>query len=583
MPRKKNNNNTSSSSSSSCCKCCKCTPVRIIIYLAFILALFYAAINYHFIQKLSDLSHISLNSLGSVKNVKHNQQKRKMDNDDDDTELENKINTINKKIEILQQMKQNKKQHGRRVRRVVKKKEQHIIPPPPPPPPPIINNKKATSDVKVKKSERSASSSPASLSSININQGGILSNYINVKHGSIPILLLANNRPEQLSKTFESLLKVRGVSSKHVFMSQDGRDKGVKEVADRFNISSEQHIQRPVFGPPWKVGATRIARHYKWSLGNFFNKVNTETPCVIVVEDDLRFSPDFYEYFQAVGPVLDNDKTAWAVSAWNDNGFDYLMGHDKYRLLRTIFFPGLGWMMTRKLWKDQLEKTWPEEHWDHWLRSNRQHHNREVIYPEFPRVFHAGIKGTFMEKKTHKKYFARIATNYDANINWNINNEKAQKGILEASHDNYEQRLTNMVKKSMPLRTLSDFDHFDNKKYKAISIFITASTVDGQNRQFKSISSFFGIWHEHQRGSHCGVHEFSWCKPSNPKEKIRVFLINVHSSVKRERSCNYLDLKDRYFADTPTLDNHFFHASTVTDNIKSKCKGPEKEEPDRKK
>ena len=64
------------------------------------------------------------------------------------------------------------------------------------------------------------------------------------------------------------------------------------------------------------------------------------------------------------------------------------------------------------MWKDQLEKTWPEEHWDHWLRSNRQHHNREVIYPEFPRVFHAGIKGTFMEKKTHKKYFARIATNY---------------------------------------------------------------------------------------------------------------------------------------------------------------------------
>ena len=97
-------------------------------------------------------------------------------------------------------------------------------------------------------------------------------------------------------------------------------------------------MQGQVFGPPWQVGATRIARHYKWALGNFFGAVNRDAPCVIVVEDDLRFSPDFMSI--AVAPILDTDKTAWAVSAWNDNGFDYLLGGNKAIYLEQSF-PGL--------------------------------------------------------------------------------------------------------------------------------------------------------------------------------------------------------------------------------------------------
>ena len=59
-------------------------------------------------------------------------------------------------------------------------------------------------------------------------------------------------------------------------------------------------MQRQTFGPPWKVGAVQIATHYKWALGHFFNQVDQVSPAVIIVEDDLRFSPDFYEYFAAV-------------------------------------------------------------------------------------------------------------------------------------------------------------------------------------------------------------------------------------------------------------------------------------------
>jgi alpha-1,3-mannosyl-glycoprotein beta-1,2-N-acetylglucosaminyltransferase len=41
---------------------------------------------------------------------------------------------------------------------------------------------------------------------------------------------------------------------------------------------------------------------------------------VIIVEDDLEFSPDFFEYFEATLPLLKSDPSLWCVSAWNDNG-----------------------------------------------------------------------------------------------------------------------------------------------------------------------------------------------------------------------------------------------------------------------
>ena len=51
-----------------------------------------------------------------------------------------------------------------------------------------------------------------------------------------------------------------------------------------------------------------------------------------------------------------------ALSAWNDNG---LKGRVRSRsaLRRTDYFPGLGWLLTRRLWEDELKAQWPTQHW----------------------------------------------------------------------------------------------------------------------------------------------------------------------------------------------------------------------------
>jgi len=87
-------------------------------------------------------------------------------------------------------------------------------------------------------------------------------------------------------------------------------------------------------------------RHYGWALNQTFNVFNYDQ--VVIVEDDLEVSPDFYEYFSATLPLLKTDSSLWCVSAWNDNGKQGLIDENAADLLyRTDFFPGLGWMITK--------------------------------------------------------------------------------------------------------------------------------------------------------------------------------------------------------------------------------------------
>ncbi len=201
--------------------------------------------------------------------------------------------------------------------------------------------------------------------------------YINGNQ-NIPIVLLTCNRPQLLKNTLISLLNARGVTKDQIIISQDGNMKEVAELAREYEIHLIQNIDDNKLRS--RDGGSRIAMHYKYSLSAAFDRYPI-APALIVVEDDLLFSPDFYEYFRAVAPVLDEDPSTFVVSAWSDNGFKGRV-MDKYALRRTDYFPGLGWMLTRRLYKSELEAQWPREHWDHWLRSAAINKNREIVFPQ---------------------------------------------------------------------------------------------------------------------------------------------------------------------------------------------------------
>lgn len=129
--------------------------------------------------------------------------------------------------------------------------------------------------------------------------------------------------------------------------------------------------------------------------------------CVCVIRCLYLFifpAPDFFEYFTATRPLLDQDQSLWCVSAWNDNGKEGMVkGNDL--LYRTDFFSGLGWMLNKNVW-EELRSKWPLGFWDDWMRDPAQRKNRACIRPEICRTRTFGkvgvSRGQFFDE--HLKY-----------------------------------------------------------------------------------------------------------------------------------------------------------------------------------
>ncbi|XP_055873224.1 alpha-1,3-mannosyl-glycoprotein 2-beta-N-acetylglucosaminyltransferase-like isoform X2 [Biomphalaria glabrata] len=222
--------------------------------------------------------------------------------------------------------------------------------------------------------------------------------YLGTKDGVLPILMIACDRVT-VNRALDQLLKYRPSAAKFpIIVSQDCGHAPTAEVIQKYVVSHNiTHLKQPdlreiVLGTPQKkfLGYYKIARHYKWALNQIFVTFNYSA--VIIVEDDLDISPDFFEYFSATYPILQQDPLLWCVSAWNDNGKDGMVSEEADLLYRTDFFPGLGWMIEKKIWME-LSTKWPETFWDDWMRHPEQRKGRECIRPEICRTSTFGKKG----------------------------------------------------------------------------------------------------------------------------------------------------------------------------------------------
>jgi beta-1,2-N-acetylglucosaminyltransferase len=77
--------------------------------------------------------------------------------------------------------------------------------------------------------------------------------------------------------------------------------------------------------------------------------------------------------------------------------------------------PGLGWMLSRKLFTHELEPQWPGPDkrwdWDMWMRLERVRRGRECVVPDISRTFHFGSNGLNVNSALHERYFRRHAIN----------------------------------------------------------------------------------------------------------------------------------------------------------------------------
>jgi alpha-1,3-mannosyl-glycoprotein beta-1,2-N-acetylglucosaminyltransferase len=238
-----------------------------------------------------------------------------------------------------------------------------------------------------------------------------------------PLLIFTCKRESYLRQTLDDILKYIPHATESstgggkclmgcpIVVTQDGTDAAVAAVVQEYQEKFRQlkavdvvHWQHPSAMLRGNMNSYQaLAVHYGWALGRLFDETSPppQYPAsaqgrvpqrVVILEEDLHVAPDFFDYFGATAPWLDTDPTLLAVSAFNDNGLAHHV-KDATRVLRSDFFPGLGWMMTRKLWHEELRAKWPTGYWDDWLREPQQRKGRHILRPEVSRTFHFGTQG----------------------------------------------------------------------------------------------------------------------------------------------------------------------------------------------
>ncbi|KAK4504263.1 hypothetical protein PRZ48_005179 [Zasmidium cellare] len=235
----------------------------------------------------------------------------------------------------------------------------------------------------------------------------------------IPVVVFAFNRGDHLRRTIDSILSSASFSTPlhPIFISQDGDDPEVTDVIQsygqkvhhlRYHWSGKRPAKvqlppeyglppdaelPPAYQPPSITPYLKIAGHYEFALAEIMDRVegHERWDRIIMLEDDMDVSPDFFSYFRKMSPLFDTDPSLYCVSAWNDHGQTPFVS-DSTALYRTDCFPGLGWMWSRERWN--ALRGWTLGWWDDWLREPAQRKGRSCVYPEVSRVYTFGAEGT---------------------------------------------------------------------------------------------------------------------------------------------------------------------------------------------
>ncbi|GAB1604249.1 alpha-1,3-mannosyl-glycoprotein 2-beta-N-acetylglucosaminyltransferase-like isoform X2 [Argonauta hians] len=304
----------------------------------------------------------------------------------------------------------------------------------------------------------------------------------------LPVLMIACDRI-QVKRSLDQLIKYRKDRFRFpIVVSQDCGHVPTSIVIDQYK-DQVTHIKHPDLSDinlPWPQtkfqGYYKIARHYRWAINQVLVKLNFSA--VIIVEDDLDISPDFYEYFAATYRILRADPNLWCVSAWNDNGKEGMVSDDSNLLYRTDFFPGLGWMMERRTWLE-LEPKWPKTFWDDWMRHPEQRKNRVCIRPEICRT------STFGRRGVSRGQF------FDKHLKFIKLNQQfvpfTKKDISYLLQDNYDKAFVQQV---YSCKTVTARDVVHSYRGVKVCLRVEYSTKD----QFKSFAKLLGIMDDLKAG-----------------------------------------------------------------------------------
>jgi hypothetical protein len=229
------------------------------------------------------------------------------------------------------------------------------------------------------------------------------------------VIVMSHNRADMLQRSLGQICVMRMRRQFSIYVSEDTGYSELAQVAAAAGCVAEVlHFRQPSTAR-YKAGFdgtgfAKIARHFGAALAAVLDAPPSGRghSHAVLIEDDLLLSPDALLYFWSTAWLLEQDSSLWCVSAWNDQGYPHVAPNAS-ALGRTDFFPGLGWMITGRLWREELAGKWPEKAttgWDHWMRLSSVSLGRECVRPDVPRSRHASQRGTNVKNNKPFEAFA---------------------------------------------------------------------------------------------------------------------------------------------------------------------------------
>lgn len=307
----------------------------------------------------------------------------------------------------------------------------------------------------------------------------------------VPVAIIASNRPHYLYRMLRSLLSAHGANPEMITVFIDGYFEEPLEVTKLFGLRGIQHT-------PIGVKNARISQHYKASLTATFN-IFPQAKYAIIVEEDLDISPDFFSYFSQTLRLLEEDETIYCISAWNDQGYEHT-SNDASLLYRVETMPGLGWILKRSLYKDELESKWPTPEkmwdWDMWMRLPEVRKGRECVIPDVSRTYHFGASGLNMNSYFQDVYFKKHSFNTQPYVQL--------RDVDSVKKKHYEELIVNMIKSGNILDHSKSpcEENFIPEKKGDINVMFIKMDEPKDFVTWLQVAKCFKIWDLDARGYH---------------------------------------------------------------------------------
>ena len=283
-----------------------------------------------------------------------------------------------------------------------------------------------------------------------------------------------------------------------IYVSDDAGDAKVRDAAAESGIVQEVLVHRP--RPPRTAfekgkGLWKISEHFRAALEATLTERGHSH--VVMVEDDLLLSPDFLRLFWQSAWLLERDPSLWCVSAWNDQGFPHT-ANDPRRLMRTDYFPGLGWMIEAATWRE-LRERWPAAPttgWDHWMRLSATSRGRECVVPRINRSRHANARGTnVLDNRPFERFaFERSGVNDFGDLSY----------LLRPSYEAaFESTVRDARRRDWPAAWGGAVGQGAAQKW--LGSVSTVEVLLYTREQYRELAKPLGIWAEAQRATHNGT------------------------------------------------------------------------------